>query len=39
VKIGQVRTLSTERLGRKLVRLAEGDVDRIVEGVFDLVGS
>ncbi len=39
VKIGQVRTLSTERLGRKLGRLSEGDVDRIVEGLFDLVGS
>jgi mRNA interferase MazF len=38
VKISQVRTLSTERLGRKLGRLPEPDVDRVVEGLLDIVG-
>lgn len=38
VKIGQIRTLSTERLGRKLGRLPEGEIDRIVEGLLDIVG-
>jgi mRNA interferase MazF len=38
VKIGQVRTLSTQRLGRKLGRLPEADVDRVVEGLLDIIG-
>ena len=38
VKISQIRTLSTERLGKKLGRLSEADVDRIVEGLLDIVG-
>lgn len=38
VKISQIRTLSTERLGRKLKHLDEGEVNHIFEGVTDLVG-
>jgi mRNA interferase MazF len=38
VKIGQVRTLSTQRLGRKLGRLPEAEVDRVVEGLLDIIG-
>lgn len=38
VKISQIRTLSTERLGRKLGRLPEVEVDRIVEGLLDIIG-
>ena len=38
VKIGQVRTLSTERLGRPLGRLAAEEIDRIVEGLAEIVG-
>lgn len=38
VKISQVRTLSTERLGRKLGRLDEAEVERIVEGLLDIIG-
>jgi mRNA interferase MazF len=38
VKIGQVRTLSTERLGRRLGRVTTDDLDHIVEGLFELVG-
>jgi mRNA interferase MazF len=38
VKISQVRTLSVERLGRRLGVLSSDEVDRIVEGLFELVG-
>ena len=38
VKIGQVRTVSTLRLGRRLGRVDSDEVDRIVEGLFDIVG-
>ncbi len=38
VKISQIRTLSTERIGGKLGRLPEADVDRIVGGLLDIVG-
>lgn len=38
IKIGQIRTLSTDRLGKKLGRLAEAEVDRILEGLLDIIG-
>jgi mRNA interferase MazF len=38
VKISQIRTLSTERLGKKLGRLAEAEVDRLIEGLLDIIG-
>ena len=38
VKISQVRTLSTERLGARIGQLAEGDLTRLVDGLFELVG-
>ena len=38
VKISPIRTLSTERLNKKLGRLAEAEVDRIVEGLLDIIG-
>jgi mRNA interferase MazF len=38
VKISQVRTLSTERLGKKLGRLPEAEVNRIIEGLLDIIG-
>lgn len=38
VKISQVRTLSTERLGRRVGITAPEELDRIVEGLFELVG-
>ena len=37
-KIGQIRTLSTQRVGRKLGRLPEAEVDRVVEGLLDIIG-
>ena len=38
VKISQIRTLSTERLGKKLGRLPEAEVDRVLEGLLDIIG-
>ncbi len=38
VKISQIRTLSSERLGKRLGRLPEAELDRIVEGLLDIIG-
>lgn len=38
VKISQIRTLSTERIGRKLARVREAEVDRLIEGLLDIIG-
>jgi len=37
VKISQVRTLSTERLGKRLGRLSAEEIDQVIEGLFELV--
>lgn len=39
VKISQVRTLSVERLGRKLGRAAPEVVEQIVAGLNEIVGA
>ena len=39
VKISQIRTLSTERLTHRLVHLEETEVNRILEGLLDIVGA
>ncbi len=39
VKIGQVRTLSTERLGRRLGRASDEELADVVEGLLELVGD
>lgn len=36
-KISQVRTLSVERLGRKLGRIDAEELDRIVEGLSEII--
>jgi len=38
VKIGQVRTLSTERVGRRVARASDEDLDRVVEGLNEILG-
>jgi len=38
VKIGQVRTLSTERLGRKLGAVSTEELARVIDGLFEIVG-
>jgi mRNA interferase MazF len=39
VKIGQVRTLSTRRLGKKLGQLSAEELDRLIEGLNEIVGG
>ena len=39
VRISQVRTLSVERIGRRLARTAEEEVDRVVEGLNEIIGG
>ncbi len=38
IKISQIRTLAVERLGRRIGALSADEVDRVVEGLFELVG-
>jgi len=38
VKTSQVRTLSTERIGRRLGRISEEELAQVVEGLFELIG-
>jgi mRNA interferase MazF len=39
VKISQIRTLSIERLGRRLGRVEPEDLVRIVEGLNEIIGD
>ena len=39
VKISQIRTLSTERLGRKLGRVSPEELEQIIGGLNELVGD
>ncbi len=38
VKISQIRTLSTERIGRRLARVFDEDLVHIVEGLNEILG-
>ena len=38
VKISQIRTLSTKRLGRKLGRAMTSEMEQVIEGLNELVG-
>ncbi len=38
VKTGQIRTLSTERIGRRLGRIADEELAEVIEGLFELIG-
>ena len=38
VKISQIRTFSTERIGRRLARVSDEDLVHIVEGLNEIVG-
>jgi mRNA interferase MazF len=38
VKISQIRTISTERLGKKLGRADAGETEAVIEGLMDIVG-
>ena len=39
VKISQVRTLSTERIGRRLGRASPEELAQVVEGLMEIVGE
>lgn len=39
IKISQIRTLSTERLGDRIGRLSPEELQRIVDGLNEIVGS
>lgn len=38
-KLGRVRTMSVARLGRKLGRISSEELDRVVEGLNEIVGG
>ena len=39
VKINQIRTLSTERLGKKITKLSDKELDLVIEGLNEIIGS
>ncbi len=39
VKISQIRTLSTERIGKKIGAVSQGKLDQIIEGLNEIIGS
>jgi mRNA interferase MazF len=39
VKIGQVRTLTTERIGRKIIVVTHEELNQIIEGLNEIIGS
>jgi mRNA interferase MazF len=39
VKIGQVRILAVERLGRKIGRMSVEEMDTLVEGLNEIIGA
>ncbi|MCI0464407.1 MAG: type II toxin-antitoxin system PemK/MazF family toxin [Gemmataceae bacterium] len=39
VKISQIRTLSVERIGKKIGRMAPEELDRLIEGLNEIVGA
>jgi mRNA interferase MazF len=38
VKISQIRTLSTERIGKRLGRASDEELARVLDGLLELVG-
>src|ERR1035437_1019572 len=39
IKISQIRTLSTERLGKRITRLPEKELNLVIEGLNEIIGS
>ena len=39
IKISQIRTLATERIGRRIGRASEEELARTIEGLNEIVGS
>jgi len=38
VKISQIRTLSRERLGKRITRISPEEVDSVIEGLNEIIG-
>ncbi len=39
VKISQIRTLSTQRLGKKIGKASDDELDTIIEGLNEIIGG
>ncbi|HUT00836.1 MAG TPA: type II toxin-antitoxin system PemK/MazF family toxin [Phycisphaerae bacterium] len=39
VKISQIRTLSTERLGRRIGRASAEDLQAVIDGLLEIIGD
>lgn len=39
IKIGQIRTLSTQRIGRKIGKLSAAELAHIIEGLNEIIGD
>ena len=39
VKISQIRTLSIERLGRKVGKVSPEELERVIEGLNEIIGT
>jgi mRNA interferase MazF len=39
VKISQIRTLSVERLRKKITRISDEELDHIIEGLTEIIGG
>jgi len=38
IKISQIRTLATERIGRRIARASQEEVARVIEGLNEILG-
>jgi mRNA interferase MazF len=39
IKISQIRTLSTERIGKRITGLPEKELELVIEGLNEIIGS
>ena len=39
VKISQIRTLSIQRIGKKITRISPEELEQIIEGLNEIIGS
>ena len=39
VKMGQVRTLAAERIGKRLARISPAELDQVLEGLKEIIGA
>jgi mRNA interferase MazF len=39
VKMSQIRTLSTERIGKKLGKISDEELDQIIEGLNEIIST